>query len=661
MTTLVPFPDLNLLPESASSSAAGVSGVAGRSSVQNQGFKAEPIVNWDAQNPNGVSSDSDHTTPPPSSLSSPDMTDVSTEFDRFAERFISGFGSQQPEGYGESSATGSKSGEKQPLVTLAPPPGFEGYRVSNHVASPLPPLELRRPQELARFTMVGDEDQKRHREIFKQNRMIYDSLRIHLVKEDSVAGERRKTRGDIKASALMKKRGLWLNQGKYFVGSIPGIEIGDVFFYRHELCSVGLHSQLQAGIDFLTAQRSSKGEPIATSIIVSGNYEDDEDTGEVLVYTGHGGQDKLHRQIQDQKLESGNLAMDRSMFHDVEVRVIRGFKYENKVSSKVFFYDGLYKISDCWPDMGKSGFVVYKFRLVRINGQPEMGSARMRFAETLKSTPWIVRPSGYISFDISSNKENVPVYLYNDIDDDREPLDYEYISKSVFPMIYAQEEINRAGCDCSFSCSEDCLCARKNGGELAYDDKGNLLRGKSVVFECGASCKCGPSCKNRVTQKGLRNRLEVFRSKETGWGVRTLDLIHAGAFICEYAGVVLKRDQANAVSMNGDTLVHPGQFRKNWRNWGDLSKVLPNLVRPDYPSLPPLDFALEVSKMRNVASYISPSKEPNVMAQFVLYDHNNLMFPRLMLFALENITPLSELSLDYGSADELNGKLAIYN
>jgi euchromatic histone-lysine N-methyltransferase len=24
----------------------------------------------------------------------------------------------------------------------------------------------------------------------------------------------------------------------------------------------------------------------------------------------------------------------------------------------------------------------------------------------------------------------------------------------------------------------------------------------------------------------------VFRSRETGWGVRSLDVIHAGAFIC---------------------------------------------------------------------------------------------------------------------------------
>ncbi|MCI23719.1 histone-lysine N-methyltransferase family member SUVH9 [Trifolium medium] len=61
---------------------------------------------------------------------------------------------------------------------------------------------------------------------------------------------------------------------------------------------------------------------------------------------------------------------------------------------------------------------------------------------------------------------------------------------------------------------------------------------------------------------------------------------------------------------------------------------------------------MDVSRMRNVASYISHSSIPNVMVQFVLYDHNNLMYPHLMLFAMENIPPMREFSLDYGVADD---------
>jgi hypothetical protein len=39
------------------------------------------------------------------------------------------------------------------------------------------------------------------------------------------------------------------------------------------LCVVGLHMQIQAGIDYLPKSRCSNGEPIATSVIVSGGYE----------------------------------------------------------------------------------------------------------------------------------------------------------------------------------------------------------------------------------------------------------------------------------------------------------------------------------------------------------------------------------------------------
>ncbi|PQP92217.1 histone-lysine N-methyltransferase family member SUVH9-like [Prunus yedoensis var. nudiflora] len=118
---------------------------------------------------------------------------------------------------------------------------------------------------------------------------------------------------------------------------------------------------------------------------------------------------------------------------------------------------------------------------------------------------------------------------------------------------------------------------------------------------------------------------------------------------------------AQVFAMNGDSLVYPHRFSDRWTEWGDLSQIYPDYVRPSYPSIPPLDFAMDVSKMRNVACYMSHSSTPNVLVQFILYDHNNLMFPHIMLFAMENIPPMRELSLDYGVADEWTGKLAICN
>ncbi|KAL0897123.1 hypothetical protein Bca101_081084 [Brassica carinata] len=614
----------------------------------------------------------DDPTPPPTPTPTP--SDIYAEYYSLCERVASALAGDRTNDSPLSKPDSNPLAivavpDQKPLLNPPPPPPSvqtpPGSGDNRALSSSLLPPKFQRPGELARVATLGREDHRHHRAILKRTRTIYDSLRLHLVAEEMRRpgiGRRRKPRADIKASTLMRERGLWLNHDKHVVGSIPGVEIGDMFLYRLELCVVGLHGQPQAGIDYLTAHRSSNGEPIATSIIVSGGYEDDEDTGEVLVYSGHGGQDKLHRQCQHQRLESGNLAMERSMHYGIEVRVIRGFKYDNAVSSKVYVYDGLYRIVEYWFDVGKSGFGVFKFKLVRIEGQAEMGSRRMKFAQALRTKPLGVRPNGYITFNLSSGKESVPVYLYNDIDFDREPEGFDYIARSAInSVISGAHGGGNRGCECKYSCGNDCFCARRNGGEIPYDEDGTLLRGKPVVFECGVLCGCGPSCQNRVTQKGLSKRLEVFRSRETGWGVRTLDFIQAGAFICEYAGVVLTKEQAEIVSMNGDPLVYPGRFAEKWRSLGDLSQVYPEYVQPSYPSLPPLDFAMDVSKLRNVASYVSHSKEPNVMAQFVLHDHSNLMFPRVMLFALENISPLTELSLDYGLDDKLEERLAICN
>ncbi|KAI3676856.1 hypothetical protein L1987_86470 [Smallanthus sonchifolius] len=523
-----------------------------------------------------------------------------------------------------------------------------------------------RSAELVRVTNLEIEDERYFRELVRKTRILYDSLRINVMLDD----ERRRSlmprvraRSDMKVASLMRDSGLWLNQDKRIVGPIPGIHVGDVFCYRMELCVLGIHGQIQAGIDYLSMKMSSNGEPIATSVIVSGGYEDDEDSGDVIVYTGHGGQDKNSRQVVHQKLEGGNLGMERSMHHEVEVRVVRGFKYKGGAGDKIYVYDGIYKITEYWFEIGKSGFGVYKFKLVRMEGQPEMGSAILKFAESIQANPLEARPVGYVSLDISRNNEKVPVFLFNDIDDNHEPMGYDYQVTTIFPpFVYHNVNGHGGGCDCVDGCTLDCACAKKNGGKFAYDLNRHLLRGKPLVIECGLFCSCPPNCCNRVSQKGVRNKFEVFRSMETGWGVRSLDLIQAGSFICEYTGVVLTKGQAQLFTMNGeDSLVYPSRFGERWAEWGDFSQVYSDDVRPSYPSIPPLEFAIDVSKVRNVACYMSHSPCPNVFVQLVMYDHSNYAFPHLMLFAMENIPPLRELSLDYGAADEWTEKLAICN
>jgi len=141
-------------------------------------------------------------------------------------------------------------------------------------------------------------------------------------------------------------------------GNIRGTKPGDMFSDRKSLAKAGVHPPLVAGI----SGSQSEG---ADSIVLSGGYEDDEDFGDVIIYTGAGGQDKSKKQITDQKLESVNLALAKSKIEGLPVRVTRGYKHSNENSpNSGYQYAGLYRVEDYWKEIGKSGFIIWRYRLV---------------------------------------------------------------------------------------------------------------------------------------------------------------------------------------------------------------------------------------------------------------------------------------------------------
>ncbi|KAG6479394.1 hypothetical protein ZIOFF_062857 [Zingiber officinale] len=529
----------------------------------------------------------------------------------------------------------SSSANHNPLSIIPAPP--DPSASSPAVVSA---RKKRKPRsgEMVRASSMNVPDLLHFRDIVRRTRITFDSLRVFFLQEEekgeafeAIWGKR--TRPDLKASTIMADHDLWLNRDRRIIGSIPGIGVGEIFFFRMELCVLGLHGQSQAGIDYVPASRSATGEPIATSIIVSGGYEDDEDSGLMLVYTGHGGRGpNMFKHSMDQKLEGGNLALERSMNYGIEIRVIRGIRSRHSPGGKIYVYDGLYKIVKCWMDVGKSGFGIYKYKLLRIEGQEEMGSDILKFAEELKVNPLSAKPTGYVSLDISTGTENFPVSLFNDIDDDREPSLFEYLCRPIFPAEAFQGKANAdggSGCACVSNCTVGCFCVMKNGGQFPYDSNGFLVRGKPLIYECGPSCSCPPSCPNRVSQKGVKHRLEVFRSNETGWGVRSLDLIRAGSFICEFSGIVLTSQQTEILASKGHCLVHPGQFPGRWIEWGDISDVNPEYVPPNYPIVPSLDFSIDVSRSRNVACYLSQVMDSRNLQK--MCSHRELMSVSLSL------------------------------
>lgn len=152
--------------------------------------------------------------------------------------------------------------------------------------------------------------------------------------------------------------------GRVF-GEIRGIPQGTTFRDRTELSARQVHRPTRAGI-------SGAAHEGADSIVVSGGYEDDQDYGDVIIYTGHGGRDpNTGRQVADQELELGNLALARSHTDGLPVRVIRGANLASPYAPKTGYrYDGLYFVESYGQDRGRHGFRVWRYRLVRVDTVP---------------------------------------------------------------------------------------------------------------------------------------------------------------------------------------------------------------------------------------------------------------------------------------------------
>ncbi|XP_065646369.1 histone-lysine N-methyltransferase SETDB1 isoform X7 [Hydra vulgaris] len=162
--------------------------------------------------------------------------------------------------------------------------------------------------------------------------------------------------------------------------------------------------------------------------------------------------------------------------------------------------------------------------------------------------------------DISNGKELCPVVCVNEISTDRPPH-----------VIYINDRIKAEDvsintdpgflvcCDCTDNCQDKttCRCAKLTiessnaiDGEIDKNSGYHFRRLKECIatgiYECNQNCSCSRvTCYNRVVQNGIQLRLQVFLTENRGWGLRCIDDIPKGTFVCTYAGQVLNEQTAN--------------------------------------------------------------------------------------------------------------------
>lgn len=240
-----------------------------------------------------------------------------------------------------------------------------------------------------------------------------------------------------------------------------------------------------------------------------------------------------------------------------------------------------------------------------------------------------VRTERIISRDIAHGYERVPIPCVNGVDEELTPDDYKYVSENceTSAMSIDRNITHLQNCSCLDDCSSsNCLC-----GQLSircwYDKDGRLLQEFNkieppLIFECNQACACWQTCKNRVVQSGIKVRLQLYRTAKMGWGVRALQSIPQGSFICEYVGELISDAEAD--------------------------------VREDDSYLFDLDnkdgevYCIDARYYGNVSRFINHLCEPNLIPVRVFMSHQDLRFPRIAFFSGRDIRAGEELGFDYG-------------
>ncbi|PIK44714.1 hypothetical protein BSL78_18436 [Apostichopus japonicus] len=200
-------------------------------------------------------------------------------------------------------------------------------------------------------------------------------------------------------------------------------------------------------------------------------------------------------------------------------------------------------------------------------------------------------------------------------------------------------EVVFEGCRCGVqSCGNQCPCIIRFGPN--YDKNGRLMKVEEAsvdkrrsetkpIVECNAMCECGERCSNRIVQNGPKFELEVFTTTEKGFGLRACEDIPKSSFVCEYAGEILSKVEAQRrTKLLAD---EDPNYILVVREFMEGGKLVETIIDPTYRG--------------NKGRFINHSCEPN-LSKVPVRVHNDI--PKVALFALREIHQGEELTYSYG-------------
>jgi histone-lysine N-methyltransferase SETDB1 len=241
---------------------------------------------------------------------------------------------------------------------------------------------------------------------------------------------------------------------------------------------------------------------------------------------------------------------------------------------------------------------------------------------------------------------------------------------------------------------------------VGYKGRRLLEPVKTGIFECNSRCKCDHRCSNRVVQNPISVRLQLFKTASKGWGLRCLDDVPEGTFLCVYTGQLLTGEQSDMRGMElGDEYFADLDFIENLQhdyfqidkssNKENNEESCDDVDNPDVPKKKNIQkkkrtkqkaeekrtanqkesfdllntnrffswlskyfsyekdwdnldvYVMDAKLCGNIGRYFNHSCSPNVMVQNVFVDTYDLRFPWISFFTSQFIKAGTELCWDY--------------
>lgn len=180
-------------------------------------------------------------------------------------------------------------------------------------------------------------------------------------------------------------------------------------------------------------------------------------------------------------------------------------------------------------------------------------------------------------------------------------------------------------------------------GQKLYAYSGGLYTFRipqgTEVIECNKYCRCSPTCCNRVAQKPRDVPIEIFKTKQCGWGARCLVALPRGKVLGLYIGTLLRREDVDNLPPEhiGYVFDLDGTEIRGQHNAGDK-------------------YSVDSYECGNWTRFVNHSCSPSMKVYSVVFDTiREVHMPYVAFVAARDIPAGEELTIDYepSAAEEI--------